>query len=617
MKKRKKKQDQFPTFRKFFPWLLRLAGALLALPLALLGSANIELDKKGKAKLPAPRVKRRAVYSLLMGVFLISLPGLLVGNLPRMKAVWSLLPLVALLLVFALVIAIFLWPYRRYVKLTCAKCGRKAFRHRPTVSFRSVFLKSRVCRKCGCEMTQEGREIAYSGRLPLGALVKPMALVSAVTLVAFLAGFLGGVYLWDSVGKMAVDRAVQSWEDAGYSLEMPKNTPKPRDDDNAAYWIDKAGAAVTLAIARTRHRGDKVIFKQEDESGLISDFLGKVEREGFTSEELAVVRGIVNKNSQVLAYLRKASLAKKTHWGIEWQEEIWRTEIPEYRNIMNLARLTACRAIVAASDGDTAEAIAAVSDGLALAQATGEPPLLLSQMIGVAVYRIALNAARFVLPRVSAAQAGDSWLPYGDGDAIKRGYKAAVAGEHGWVLRLKAKHMGEVMDSFTCTGESCTRISLPERMLGSLYAPFLRLDVASHVRLGLVHRRALDLPYSEHVKALEDYEKRIDRDAWLFCAISMPRWGRMYDRILEATTGWCLLQAVLGAHEFKQAKGRWPESTKELGPPCGDPFSARPLRLKKSGRGIMIYSIGPDLEDENGESWDRFEGTGDISWVLE
>jgi hypothetical protein len=63
--------------------------------------------------------------------------------------------------------------------------------------------------------------------------------------------------------------------------------------------------------------------------------------------------------------------------------------------------------------------------------------------------------------------------------------------------------------------------------------------------------------------------------------------------------------AVLAAERFRRAKGRWPSEVAELVPkflpktPI-DPYDGKPLRLRRDQVGIVIYSIGPDLQDDGG-----------------
>ena len=47
-----------------------------------------------------------------------------------------------------------------------------------------------------------------------------------------------------------------------------------------------------------------------------------------------------------------------------------------------------------------------------------------------------------------------------------------------------------------------------------------------------------------------------------------------------------------------------------------DPFDGKPLRMKKTDRGLVLYSIGPDMTDNGGVQFDPATKTGDIAFLV-
>ncbi len=47
-----------------------------------------------------------------------------------------------------------------------------------------------------------------------------------------------------------------------------------------------------------------------------------------------------------------------------------------------------------------------------------------------------------------------------------------------------------------------------------------------------------------------------------------------------------------------------------------DPFDGKPLRLKQTDHGLIVYSIGPDMIDNGGAPFDYEKQTGDIMFTL-
>jgi len=82
--------------------------------------------------------------------------------------------------------------------------------------------------------------------------------------------------------------------------------------------------------------------------------------------------------------------------------------------------------------------------------------------------------------------------------------------------------------------------------------------------------------------------------------------------------------AALAAERYRREHGRWPESLQQLAPrylgavPL-DPFDNQPLRFRRLWDGLIIYSVGPDGDDQDGElmNWNDscWQGT-DIGFRL-
>jgi len=64
--------------------------------------------------------------------------------------------------------------------------------------------------------------------------------------------------------------------------------------------------------------------------------------------------------------------------------------------------------------------------------------------------------------------------------------------------------------------------------------------------------------------------------------------------------------AALAAERYRRAQGHWPASLEALVPDYlgkvpVDPFDAQPLRLRRLETGVVIYSVGPDGQDNGGK----------------
>jgi hypothetical protein len=76
----------------------------------------------------------------------------------------------------------------------------------------------------------------------------------------------------------------------------------------------------------------------------------------------------------------------------------------------------------------------------------------------------------------------------------------------------------------------------------------------------------------------------------------------------------CLV-AVLAAERFRQSRGRWPETIEEMTPaflskPLLDPFTGKPLILRRTDDGIVIYSVSSDGRDDGGTFLPNYRAPG-------
>jgi hypothetical protein len=72
---------------------------------------------------------------------------------------------------------------------------------------------------------------------------------------------------------------------------------------------------------------------------------------------------------------------------------------------------------------------------------------------------------------------------------------------------------------------------------------------------------------------------------------------------------------------FRAARGRLPNAIADLVPQFlaavpRDPFDGRPLRMKKTGENLVVYSIGEDGKDDGGIPWNLQKQAGDITFTI-
>jgi hypothetical protein len=127
-------------------------------------------------------------------------------------------------------------------------------------------------------------------------------------------------------------------------------------------------------------------------------------------------------------------------------------------------------------------------------------------------------------------------------------------------------------------------------------------------------------PAHEQVDAFPKLEKRadamLDEEPLLRFsdgAVGFLPMRKTYRAFHRHQTEFLCTIVALGVERYRVATGEWPDSLDQLGrflPEVPlDPYDGKPLRYRKLADGVVIYSIGPDGEDNAGSVADRKAGS--------
>jgi hypothetical protein len=111
-----------------------------------------------------------------------------------------------------------------------------------------------------------------------------------------------------------------------------------------------------------------------------------------------------------------------------------------------------------------------------------------------------------------------------------------------------------------------------------------------------IHERFLELAVVDFPSADSPY---------LLTRTLFPAWNKVEASDRRILARLRCAAAALACERFRQARGHWPLDLGEipnhfLDATPVDPFDGKPLRLRKTDDGIVIYSVGPDRVDDGG-----------------
>jgi len=437
--------------------------------------------------------------------------------------------------------------------------------------------------------------------------LRPRLAAAAATWGCALLGFLGAGFACDAAGARSLRAALDSVRGTGLLIDFPVQRPLPSEARNSAALYRKAGEAYEAA------KKDPLFYLNKSEDDLARLYLERAALGAATADETAATRRLLAKHSVLLAMLAEGAARPEEHWGVDWDTRPeYKIKVPRYAALVGLSRLLACRAVLAAADGRTADAVKDLRLGLTLARSVGSEPLLISVMVESAIANTMLNVASPVLARAPADLAKREILPLLNGFRLAAGFRQARSIEHygmnrwigsfGW---LDAARSGGAVDDIPW-----------------IYWPYLKHDLAAYYRASRELDLALTLPYSETKAAYDKAYERFQRQGWLYGRMAMPHLDNLYANILAAQARQSLVHAGYAALAFKEKEKRWPDglwevgSYKSLTSVLRDPFTGGPFRILRRHGGVVIYSVGPDGIDDQGAPYDVQNRTGDLSWRL-
>jgi hypothetical protein len=394
--------------------------------------------------------------------------------------------------------------------------------------------------------------------------------------------------------------------------------PAPSADDNAAPLYQRAFASLTAD-------------KELDESD--SPFKDPLTADVASGE----VTAILERHAATLDLLRRATDKPGCRFDRDWSRPSIDMLLPEVQHLRQAARLLTLAARRAAADGDGEQALADVVRIHRLGMHAAGEPILISGLVGQAIDALALGTLADVLPRLEKSD-----LPLLEKDSLRDfvatpiRYQRAFLGEEAFGLAM----LGDLADG----SKGMTTIELLQSASGEptrftfdspfslLYRCFmLPADIAGYRD---VLRRYQDIagkmllptsqPYPVVVKETAEIEETLkSRRAGVFAALLAPalsgvlksqaRGAAMHDvaGVLVAAT-----RARLAATSL--AESLVPEAVPAL---PGDPFTAdKPLVAKRTDSGWVVYSVGPDGEDDGGPlppDAEHVEGNDDVGlWLV-
>ncbi len=392
--------------------------------------------------------------------------------------------------------------------------------------------------------------------------------------------------------RLALLEAELDSTDPGWRLEQllaSRDAARPPDDRN-----------LTKLCWEVRERRPKAFEKWQADSGkwLPTPDLNRLP----DPDKLAAARQALAEADEALQLARMARTRPTGGWPLEVKPNPLSTLLPHLDRVRDVAGLLDTDAVLAAVDGNAAQALASAAAALHLSRAVGDEPLAISQLVRTATDQIAVgilerSLALSELPPTGLTEVQTALLA----EATEQRLVASLRGERAFMQRLMANLDSGVLTLRQMAGGAAEWDDGLSFWLMQRHIP---------------NDRAYHLDYLTQLLAIAGHPAHEQSELFDQMEIPEPGPGRNLTRLLLpayqklAAAEWRLLARLhsaaigLACERFRQANGRWPADLaelKDLLPTVPlDPYDGQPLRYRRLDDGVVVYSVGPDRQDDGG-----------------
>jgi len=375
----------------------------------------------------------------------------------------------------------------------------------------------------------------------------------------------------------------ERWGDMSWRSLAPAKIERA---DNRAPVLRAAAELVVLEQPQRKTVGDFILFRGEPDMALADG-----------------VREALDDNRLALGLLGEAVKRPGSNWNIPYRKGP-EADIPPLLGMLNLSRLNAARAVLAVAEGRVQEAAGAIEEGLALCSSFQDEPVLIIQLVRIAMEWRQLGALRELLMRTEP-----------DGPTLT-GLQRRVArnnetdGIHLGTLGETKVMFGTIRD-IANGNTSLVKTDLPKAMRSGvvtwLMRPVLRSDARAYLEKmsGVLEDQAL-LYYRRPVNP----PTREPAFYQVMTKLYVPNMLSATQRGSLAQARAMVAETALALRRYRIDHGGYPDGLEPLVPDYMDerpvdPFTGAAPDYRRDGKGFVLKSEGEELAIELPTKMDR------------
>ena len=328
----------------------------------------------------------------------------------------------------------------------------------------------------------------------------------------------------------------------------------------------------------------------------------------LSPSQLQEAEAIVAENQEPLALFRRATTMTKSRYPVDFSEGAF-ADHEHLSQIREAGRLLQLESLVHAQNGRSGDSIRSVQGILGVSRSLAQEPLLISQLVRAALDRFAISSTERVLHLTVCTESQLAGLQAAFAAAETPNLSTrALVGERATAITML--NSPQEMKLSTNDLEATETSSLGLEEFGSpLMRPFFQRDLGFLLEAMDTNLAISRLPDPEQFLArtnLDAIESRARRGYYVMAGLILSSHTHNPGRDVAHRARLRTAQTALAIERHRLSnQGKLPASLSALVPKYlsavpVDPFDGRPIRFKTKADGYVVYSIGPDLADNDG-----------------
>ncbi|MFO7955609.1 MAG: hypothetical protein R6X33_00730 [Candidatus Brocadiia bacterium] len=322
-----------------------------------------------------------------------------------------------------------------------------------------------------------------------------------------------------------------------------------------------------------------------------------------------LMRQCLAENSETLAIIRRGAELRRGAYPLPPNPGP-ATLMPHLEPLRSATRLCVAEAVLMAAEGDSAGVAICLRNARRVAASLNEPVSLIEALVRIAVGSITADGIEQTL--------GLCEMPPDSLAMLRRELQAEDAEfsmADAWQGELALFYWPVFRDPGQAGALMGGRQSSYEVL--RLIPGFLEQNAFVYLELLGGAIDACQLPLDERLSATRRLMDRIEEKAagsrrYFLVAMLFPSVNRATESAIESHVRLRVADAALAVEQWRMEHGEWPDSLEQL---VGggletvpeDPFSSGKLLYRRTDGGVVLYSVGPDGQDNEGRGREEME----------